>query len=180
MVVSNDTSVTWRYDETASDFLFTYYAFLEGASTWYYDPVVSRLWLTNGTTFSLLLPDDAAAGDVCTYRGYYQPPGGSWLFGTFAFRLGMVTYAQTDSVDEFPLVSGENGKLWPAVEITMDEGVDLLCYYYNEDERKDEGGRTTDELPTWWYMRYLWGGANYLQYDGSELRRLRGLWYNLL
>ena len=162
VVVSNDTSVTWRYGEEPTDFLFTYYALLSGVTDEEYDPIVYWAWMPVDTTFSLRLPEDAAVGDPCVYEGSYVAPGARRVkYGRHVFRLGMVSYAQTDALDEQYLVNEANGELWPSVEITMDEGVDLLCYYFNETER------TTDGLPYWWYIRYLWGGASYLQYDGS-------------
>ena len=162
VVVTKDTSVTWRYGEEPTDFLFTYYALLSGVTDEEYDPIVYWAWMPVDTTFSLRLPEDAAVGDPCVYEGSYVPPGARRVkYGRHVFRLGMVSYAQTDALDEQYLVNEANGELWPSVEITMDEGVDLLCYYFNETER------TTDGLPYWWYMRYLWGGASYLQYDGS-------------
>ena len=51
--------------------------------------------------------------------------------------------------------------MWRAVDITMDEGIDLWGCYFNETEQ------TYDGLPYWWYMRYLWGGEMMFRYDSS-------------
>ena len=69
VVVSNDTSVTWRYDERVSDYLLTYCAYLEGVPEDDYNPCVYEAWLTNGTTFRLSFPADAAVGESVTYTG---------------------------------------------------------------------------------------------------------------
>ena len=162
VTVSNDTSVTWRYDERVSDYLFTFCAYLEGVPDNDYNPYVYETWLTNGTTFTLSFPVDAALGDMFDYTGLYKAPG-AWRarFGTYRFRLGAVAYARTDDINWMYLVSEENGEMWRAVDITMDEGVDLWSCYFNETEQSSGG------LPYWWYMRYLWGGEMMLGYDAS-------------
>ena len=162
VVVSNDTSVVWRYDERASDYLLTYCAYLEGVPQDDYIPFVYTAWLTNGTTFRLSLPADAAQGEAFAYTGRYVPPGSyrpSW--GTYGFRLGAVAYAQTDGDEWWYLLDERNGEMGRSVDITMDEGIDLWSCYYNEAER------SSGDLPYWWYMRYLWGGEMMFGYDTS-------------
>ena len=162
VTVSNDTSVVWRYDEWVSDYLFAYCAYLEGVPEGDYNPYVYETWLTNGTVFSMSFPDDAVLGDPYSYTGYYKAPG-AWLArpGTYRFRLGAVAYAQTDSDDWYYLLDERNGEMWRSVDITMDEGVDLWCCYFNETELSTGG------LLYWWYMRYLWGGEMMFGYDSS-------------
>ena len=161
VVVSNDTSVTWRYDERVSDYLLTYCAYLEGVPEDDYNPCVYEAWLTNGTTFRLSFPADAAVGESVTYTGYYREPGAYGpRFGTYGFRLGSVAYAQTDEGWWYQF-DERNGEMVRSVDITMDEGVDLWSCYYNETEQ------TYDGLLYWWYMRYLWGGAMWFGYDSS-------------
>ena len=163
VTVSNDTSVVWRYDETVSDYLLTFCAYLEGVPEGDYDPFMCMAWLTNGTTFSLSFPTDAARGDAFSYTGQYRVPGAWWpRWGTYGFRLGAVAYAQTDSDDWYYLLDEGNGEMWRAVDITMDEGVDLWSCYYNETER------SVGDLPYWWYRRYLWGGEMMFGYDSSS------------
>ena len=162
VTVSNDTSVVWRYDERVSDYLLTFCAYLEGVPEGDYNPYVYKAWLTNGTTFRLFFPADAACGEAVTYTGYYREPGAYRpRAGTYVFRLGAVAYAQTDSDDWYYLLDNQNGELCRAVDITMDEGVDLWSCYFNETER------SVGDLPYWWYMRYLWGGEMMFGYDSS-------------
>ena len=98
MTVSNDTSVTWRYDERVSDYLLAFCAYLEGVPESDYDPYVYVAWLPNGTVFRLSFPEYAALGDPCPYTGRYYEPGSYWpRRGTYSFRLGAIAYAQTDS-----------------------------------------------------------------------------------
>ena len=78
VTVSNDTSVVWRYDEWASDYLFTYCAYLEGVPEDDYNPYVYGTWLPNGEEFSLFFPEDAVLGEVVTYTGQYRAPGAWW------------------------------------------------------------------------------------------------------
>ena len=162
VVVSNDTSVIWRYDEWVSDYLFTYCAYLEGVPEDDYNPYVYETWLPNGEELSLFFPEDAVFGEVVTYTGQYRAPG-AWRpkAGTYVFRLGAVAYAQTDSDDWYYLLDERNGEMWRSVDITMDEGIDLWCCYFNETER------STGDLPYWWYMRYLWAGEMMFGYDSS-------------
>ena len=162
VTVSNDTSVVWRYDERVSDYLFSLCAYLEGVPEGDYNPYVYEAWLPNGTTFSLLFPEEAALGDAFAYTGRYVPPGSyrpRW--GTYGFRLGAVAYARTDDDSWMYLLDENNGEMWRSVEITMDEGIDLWSCYYNETERSN------GNLPYWWYMRYLWGGEMMFGYDSS-------------
>ena len=162
VTVSNDTSVIWRYDEQASDYLLSFCAYVEGVPEGDYDPLVYVAWLPSGTMFRLSFPADAAVGESVTYTGYYREPGAYWpKFGTYVFRLGAVAYAQTDSDDWYYLLDERNGEMWRSVDITMDEGIDLWCCYFNETER------STGDLPYWWYMRYLWGGEMMFGYDSS-------------
>ena len=162
MTVSNDTSVTWRYDERVSDYLLSYCAYLEGVPDDDYNPYVYEAWLTNGTTFRLSFPADAAVGEAFTYTGRYKEPGAWWAkSGTYVFRLGSVAYARTDDVNWMYLFDERNGELVRSADITMDEGVDLWSCYYNETERSTGG------LPYWWYERYLWGGEMMFGYDSS-------------
>ena len=162
VTVSNDTSVTWRYDERVSDYLLSFCAYLEGVPEGDYNPLVYAAWLPSGTTFRLFFPADAAVGEAVTYTGYYREPGAYRpRAGTYVFRLGAVAYAQTDSDAWYYLLDDRNGELCRAVDITMDEGVDLWSCYFNETER------STGDLPYWWYMRYLWGGEMMFGYDSS-------------
>ena len=144
VVVSNDTSVVWRYDPEVSDYLFSYIAYLDGLGV---DYVVEE-WRKNGSTFAFKLPEEAALGDP-------------FVSGRREFRLGAVFYAKTDEDYGEYLVRGDNGRLWESVEITMDEGIDLWCEYY------DAALTTDDGLPYWWYWRYLWGGEYFLGFDAS-------------
>lgn len=162
VTVSNDTSVVWRYDERVSDYLLSCCAYLEGVPDDDYNPYVYEAWLTNGTTFRLSFPADAAVGEAFTYTGRYKEPGAWWAkSGTYVFRLGSVAYARTDDVNWTYLFDDQNGELCRAVDITMDEGVDLWSCYFNETEQSYDG------LPYWWYMRYLWGGEMMFGYDSS-------------
>ena len=107
-------------------------------------------------------PADTACGEAVTYTGYYREPGAYRpRAGTYVFRLGAVAYAQTDSNEWMYLFDNQNGELCRAVDITMDEGVDLWSCYFNETER------SVGDLPYWWYVRYLWGGEMMFGYDSS-------------
>ena len=162
VTISNDTSVVWRYDERVSDYLFTYCAYLEGVPESDYNPYLYSVWMTNGETFRLFFPEDAVLGDQYLYAGRYYEPGSYWpRRGNYNFRLGAVAYAQTDSDAWYYLLNDENGEMWRSVDITMDEGIDLWCCYFNEAEQSSGG------LPYWWYMRYLWDGEMMLDYDSS-------------
>ena len=162
VTVSNDTSVTWRYDERVSDYLLSFCAYLEGVPEEDYNPLVYAAWLPSGTMFRMSFPADAAVGESVAYTGQYAEPGAWWAKpGTYVFRLGAVAYAQTDSEDWYYLLDDQNGELCRAVDITMDEGVDLWSCYFNETERSTGG------LPYWWYMRYLRGGEMMFGYDSS-------------
>ena len=163
VTVSNDTSVVWRYDESASDYLLSICAYLEGVPENDYNPFVYVDWLPNGSTFSLLFPEDAALGDAFAYTGRYVPPGSYWpRWGTYGFRLGAVAYARTDDDNWTYLLDENNGEMWRSVEITMDEGIDLWSHYVNETEQSSGG------LPYWWYRRYLWGGEMMHGYDATK------------
>ena len=163
VTVSNDTSVVWRYDERVSDYLFSLCAYLEGVPENDYNPYVYVDWLPNGTTFSLLFPEDAALGEAFPYTGRYRAPGAYRAkSGTYVFRLGAVAYARTDDDNWMYLLDENNGEMWRAVDITMDEGVDLWSCYFNETEQSSGG------LPYWWYMRYLWAGEMMLGYDATK------------
>ena len=158
VIVSNDTSVVWRYNPTVSDFLFSYIASLDGVG----DYLVVDDWRPAGSSFTFRLPEEAALGDPYRYTGRYYPRNGSRsVYGTYEFRLGAVFYARTDEDTGQYLVYGTNGELWKSVEITMDEGIDLWCEYFNVIEKTDDG------LPFWWYARYLWGGEQMFGYDSS-------------
>ena len=156
VIVSNDTSVVWRYDPEVTDYRFTYFAYLDGVDSY----LAADEWMARDSSFTFKLPEEAAFGDPYYYTGYY--PASRWgKYGTHEFRLGSVFYTQTDGDYGEYLVRDDNGRLWDSVTITMDEGIDLWCDYYNVVETTDDG------LPYWWYMRYLWGGERYLGYDGS-------------
>ena len=162
VTVSNDTSVVWRYSEQVSDYLLSFCAYLESVPEDDYDPVVYSVWLTNGVTFRLSFPEEAALGESFTYEGRYREPGAYWARpGTYVFRLGAVAYAQTDSLSWGYLISDQNGEMWRSVDVTMDEGIDLWSCYVNEAEQAYDG------LPYWWYKRFLWGGEMLFGYDAS-------------
>ena len=159
VIVTNDTSVTWKYAPEVEDYLVSYYAFFDGVRSYY----VRQMWCKNGLQFTPAnLPGGMGLGDPYLYTGWYEPSDGSDpVYGTHEFRLGDIWYLQTDSEYGDPQLD-DKGRLCDSVVITVDEGIDLFFDYYNSSE-------TYNGLPYWWYMRYLWGGEKVyeLGYDVS-------------
>ena len=147
-VLTNDSSVVWRYESEVSDYLYRTIVDLDDGRVHY---VSSSTWYPNGYGFSFRLPEDSPLGDPCLDPVTRQ-----------RYRLGAGVYALTDDFSgQYLMSDATRGKMWESVEITVDEGIDLwFCYY-------DETRKTADGLPYWWYLRYLYGGGQMLHYDGS-------------
>ena len=81
--------------------------------------------------------------------------------GPFGYRLSSIFQTTTDEIVGGFYVLDEKTKAMPrTLTITMDQGVDFYCDYYNETE-------TRSGLPFWWYRRHLWGGEELLGMDGT-------------
>ena len=78
-----------------------------------------------------------------------------WRTGTYTYRYARPYYARTDSDDWLYLYDNSTGMPAACVDITMDEGCDIILDYYEQHDRINVDSNQT-WASTWWILKYMW------------------------
>lgn len=145
--LSNDLAVVWQYRSDADEYRYRQFNVPMGLPDQLGEDgeLVADVWYTNRHKVVFAIPSALSPDRIATRR------------------LGQIVASATDERRVVDYLLDGNGSMVREVELVMNNGVDLRCGYFSENDQ------TVDRLPYWWYMRYLWGGAEYLPlgYDGS-------------
>lgn len=168
--IMEDSTIDWRWDEARPEYRYRtflrLYGYADNVYTWrrklyveydrYYD-VPYQLkdeWVASDAQFSVKLPEDIAY-DPFTRTGYHSTDDWrTYSSGNWSYRFAQAFYCRTDE-DLVPLYDDYTGHPWPEVEITMDEGCDIVLDYYEQNDTFADWGIQA-WAPTWWILRNMW------------------------
>ena len=166
VVLDEDSTINWRYADTASAHRLRFSAYNPG-NDWYVFAddegyvenyvVTDAWWVPSGEEVTVSIPDDLALGDSYDYTGeiwYYYPYHRRFYSyeGSLTMRLGEVELAEPDM--DGVMCYDMKLRMAKSYSFTMDRAWDVTGFYYDETQTWDS------VLPLWWFYRYL-GGSYY-------------------
>ena len=154
-----NSSVNWRWSDSAPDYYYQVLVNFYGYQDWdgySLFPCYGR-WAASNEQFTVTLPGDYANEIESVYGYHYDFNRGQWPWrtGTYTYRYARPYYARTDSDDWLYLYDNSTGMPTACVDITMDEGCDIILDYYEQNDRINVDYNQT-WAPTWWILKYMW------------------------
>jgi len=171
LVATNDATVTWNYRTEADSYALCFvlsakdaYSYLgrpcfisASGNALTNDVALDRAWVESGSDVRVDLPGDVLLDAFGFTRLYYRSSFGIVRSvrpqTPFTLKLGAVALAETDGTAGYSVDS--LGAMPRSLAFAMDGPKDVIgCYW--------DASRTlgSSSLPYWWYMRYLFAGAN--------------------